>query len=476
MQSRTSPPRRHRGPGVSLWAFLVVALGLWVLAAAPAAAQGPRTVTLGAEERVLLQPGFTMTLQTDRPFADIVVGNPNVADVLPLTERSLFVQGQGSGSTNIAFLDEDRNLLGVIDVRVQRGLDALREAISRAVPGVPVEVTNVNDRIRVSGVVRDRVARDRILEIAQQFSEAEVVDALRIADGQQVELQVRILEVSRQAGRNLGVGLEAERANPGRRNVAFRTAGGFVGTATPFGNLVGEVLGLAGANIDIVISALEQRGLARRLSQPTLVTTSGVDANFVVGGEVPFQTVDADGQTSVQFRPFGITLGFVPVVLDEGLISLEVRPEVSDVDFSVAVNGQPGFIVRRAQTTVSLRDGQSFAIAGLLDVDNVRQMRQVPWIGQVPILGALFRSAEFQRNETDLVIVVTPRLVQPARPGQRLASPLDDTRSSNDVELFLLGLLEVDRDLLRRFADGGGVVGPYGHMIDLSFDDDFRDK
>ncbi|HEX9859436.1 MAG TPA: hypothetical protein VGA75_13840, partial [Paracoccaceae bacterium] len=215
--------------------------------------------------------------------------------------------------------------------------------------------------------------------------------------------------------------------------------------------------------------------LARRLANPTLVTSNGVEANFVVGGEVPINTsvVAENGTvaTETDYREFGVRLNFRPVVLDNSLISLRIRPEVSDVDASINVNGQPGFISRKADTTVSLRDGQSFAIAGLLQVDNERNVKQVPWIGQVPILGALFRSTAFQKNETDLVIVVTPRLVQPGAPNTPMATPLDTTRPSNDVELFLMGMLEVNKDMIKGYRDGAGIVGPYGHIIDLEFDD-----
>lgn len=169
-------------------------------------------------------------------------------------------------------------------------------------------------------------------------------------------------------------------------------------------------------------------------------------------------------------------LNFLPTVLDDNLISLRISPEVSDIDTSLTVNGQPAFISRKAETTVSLRDGQSFAIAGLLQANNERSVEQVPWLGQVPVLGALFRSTAFQKRETDLVILVTPHLVRPAAPDEPLRSPLDDARSSDDIELFLLGMLEVDRQLLRRFAKGDGVIGPYGHMIDLEFEDGLIEK
>jgi pilus assembly protein CpaC len=176
------------------------------------------------------------------------------------------------------------------------------------------------------------------------------------------------------------------------------------------------------------------------------------------------------------YREYGVRLNFVPIVLDEGLIQLRIKPEVSRPDEDVLFPEGTGFITRKVDTTVSLRDGQSFAIAGLLDVTNQRDIEQIPLLGQIPILGALFRSAGFQKRETELVIIVTPKLVRPAAPDEPLRTPLDATRSSNDVELFLLGMLEVDRDLIRGFQNGDGVVGPYGHMIDLEFGDGTTQK
>ena len=146
------------------------------------------------------------------------------------------------------------------------------------------------------------------------------------------------------------------------------------------------------------------------------------------------------------------------------------------MDFSRTVNENPTFVTRSADTTVLLRDGQSFAIAGLIQSNNARNIDQLPWLGSIPILGALFRSTSFQKNETDLVILVTPKIVRPARPGEPLHSPLDQTRTSDDVELFLLGMLEVDKDTIRAFHDGEGIIGPYGHIIDLEFDDGLLKK
>ena len=427
-----------------------------------------RMVALGGEsviEPVLMKPGFTLTVRTDRPFSDIVVGNSAVADVFPLTDTSIYVQANNTGATNVSFFGPNKTLLGVMILNVRLDFNDLEQAIIRAVPNANVTVDNINGRVRVAGEVRDGPSLARVLELAAQFSDQPVLNAVRVTDPQQVQLDVRILEVSRTAGRELGVQLSSNRMTTGGSNAGV-----------PFGSFVGNLLAGAGADIDIVINALETKGLARRLANPTLVTSNGVEANFVVGGEVPIQTtaLNADGVpigTGTDYREYGVRLNFRPVVLDNALISLEIRPEVSDVDTSVTVNGQHSFISRKADTTVTLRDGQSFAIAGLLQVDNERNVEQVPWIGQIPVLGALFRSTAFQKQETDLVILVTPRLVRPSSQNEPLVSPLDGARSSNDVELFLLGMLEVNKDMIRSFVDGTGIIGPYGHMIDLEFDD-----
>ncbi|MGG7646071.1 type II and III secretion system protein family protein [Rhodovulum sp. YNF3179] len=442
-------------------------ISLVALAAAPAASQ-VRDIAIddGEVSSVTLEPGFTLTIQADGIYADVVVGDSAVADVFPLTASSLYIQGKTPGFTNITLYDENSQLIEVIDVRVRLDFQELRDTINAVVPSAEVDVTSVNNSIRLSGRVKDAVDLQRVLDIARQYTgeSSTIINAIRLKDPQQVELDVRILEVNRNAGRALGVQLSD---NDGSSTGAS--------DFTPFGTFVGELLEISGTQIDFVINALEDKGLARRLANPRLVTTSNVEADFTAGGEVPIDesTTDENGNvaTSTGYRDYGVTLNFLPTVLDDGLIRLRVRPEVSDVDTSLSVNGNPAFISRKADTTVSLRDGQSFAIAGLLDTSNERNVAQLPWLGQLPVLGTLFRSTEFQKQETDLVILVTPRLVRPAAPDEPLVSPLDGTRSSNDVELFLLGMLEVDRDMIRAFELGEGVVGPYGHLIDLEFDD-----
>jgi pilus assembly protein CpaC len=240
--------------------------------------------------------------------------------------------------------------------------------------------------------------------------------------------------------------------------------------SSPFGTLIAEVLG-GGITADVLVQALEEKGLARRLAEPNLIALSGERASFLAGGEVPIPVSSDDNRISVDYKEYGVRLNFTPVVLDDGLINLKLEPEVSQVDESVRVStgaiSVPSFITRRASTSIEVRDGQSFAMAGLLQTTHTKNQEQLPWLGQLPVIGALFRSSGFQEQETDLVIIVTPRLVKPAKPGQPLRTPLDGTKPSNDVEFFLMGSLEVDSGMQKRFAEGEGVIGPYGHIVNL---------
>jgi pilus assembly protein CpaC len=448
----------------------------------------------GSLSKISMQPGTTRTVRTNRKFSDLVVGDPTIADIVPLSEQSLYIQGKAPGLTNISIYNASKNLLGVIEVRVQLNFDDVVRAIRATSPTSQVSVSNIGNRIRLSGSVNNGIELTRVLEVAQQFSEAPLINALSVRSPQQVALEVRVLEASRSIGRDLGINWVGRSTNGNVSTSGSRvqvgvdeTTGGLVsvlGTgasvaqqgALPFGTLIAKVLETAGIRIDTIIDALEGKGLVRRLAQPNLTTISGETARFHVGGEVPIQTAisNAGGvATSTDYRPFGVRLEFVPTVLDNTRVNLRVMTEVSDIDNTINVNGNPGFTSRRAEAVIELRDGQSFAMAGLLENVDTRDISQLPWLGQVPMLGALFRSTSFQKRETDLVIVVTPRLVRPARPDEDLASPLDRTRPTDDVEMFALGLLEVNKDMLRKFKEGKDLIGPYGHMIDLEFEDGY---
>jgi pilus assembly protein CpaC len=442
--------------------ILWLALVLSAICLSPMQAQ-ERSVTLvagGTPATIDLTSGFTVTVYTDRPFANLVVGNTAVADVFPLTDRSLYVQGNATGATNVTLYDANKAVLGILILKVSIDYNDLNETIASAVPRSNIQVQMANGRVRLTGAVQNQADMDRALQVAKDYTSDPVINALRLSDPMQVKLEVRILEVSRNAGKALGINLTGSGI----------TTSGSASSAVPFGSFVGNLLQVAGNDIDYVINTLETKGMARRLANPTLVTSNGVEANFVVGGEVPITGAVAgdNGTVAAQtdYREYGVRLNFKPTVESSGVISLQIRPEVSDIDTTVNVNGQPGFITRKADTTVALRDGQSFAIAGLLQVNNQRNLKQVPWIGQVPILGALFRSSAYQRNETDLVIVVTPYLVGAGASSGDIRAT-DARQPSDEVELFMLGMVESNSRMIRAFETGEGVMGAFGHMLDL---------
>jgi pilus assembly protein CpaC len=444
----------------------------------------------GSVSRTSLRPNTTITVRTNVPFSDLVVGNAAIADVVPLTDQSLYIQGREAGVTNVSIYDDKKNLLGIIDVRVRQDFSDAAAAVNAAVPSGEIKVTNVNERIRLTGVVASATDQARALEMAQQFSDKPVINALSVAAAQQVALEVRVIEASRQAGRDLGIKVRAQggtslfgsgtglsvNANDQGQAATFLTpaesGGRLLNSGVPFGTLIAQVLEGAGVKVDVIIDALERKGLARRLAQPNLTTVSGEAAKFTVGGEVPVpSSAGIGGVITYDYKPYGVRLDFLPTVLDHSRINIRLMSEVSEIDRSIAVNGFPAFTTRRAESVLELRDGQSFAMAGMLQVVNERDIEALPWLGQIPVLGALFRSTSYQKRETDLVVVVTPRLVRPTEPGEKLRTPLDNTRPSNDVELFAYGMLEVDKDMIRKFRNGEGIDGPYGHMIDLDFDD-----
>ena len=240
------------------------------------------------------------------------------------------------------------------------------------------------------------------------------------------------------------------------------------GTA-PFGFMLARIVA-GGVEIQSMINALEQRGVARSLAEPNLVALSGDTASFLAGGEYPVPVPGTLGQVSIEYKRYGVGLAFTPTVLSGGLINLKIEPEVSQLDTShpvmVAGISVPPLIVRRASTTVELRDGQSFVIGGLLQSDNKNALQQLPWLSDMPVLGALFRSTQYQKNETDLAIIVTPRLVKPARPGDIIKTPLDVNLPPNDEDLFLNGKVEMT-PAAAQLTNGILPRAFTGHVLDL---------
>ena len=249
---------------------------------------------------------------------------------------------------------------------------------------------------------------------------------------------------------------------------------GVASSAAPFGALLAQVINTHGLQIDALISALEEKGLVKTLAEPDLVALSGETAKFLAGGEIAVPVVQpgSGGSTptvTIEWKNYGVGLAFTPTVLNKGIINLRLDPSVSELDtaHAILVNGSliPGIIDREVHTSVELRDGQSFAIAGLLQAQSNNDISQIPWLGNVPVLGALFRSTSYQKQETDLVVIVSPHLVRPVAPGQHLATPFDTTLPANDIDLFLMGDTERQKRYTDYVASGEGLTGPYGHIL-----------
>lgn len=433
------------------------------------------------------------TLKLSNAFADVLVGSSDIADVVPISDRTIYLLGKRIGTTNVSLIDADKRLVGLIDVEVRPDVEAFESQVRQSTGEAGLTVRSQGDRLVLGGTANDAPTVDRAMQVAPPGT----VNLTRVKSPQQVMLKVRFVEVSRTAGRELGARFEfggprtltsvgsyggagpaTSIQSPGTGVLAgalgTAVSGATLGTnGLPFANII-QRFGGSSNQLDVVISALETRGVLRRLAEPNLIAISGERAEFLAGGEYPIpvanQTYNGSPQVTVSYKEFGVKLAFTPTVLRNGTINLQLEPEVSQIDptLSVAVGGGvsvPGLSKRRARTNVELRDGQSFAIAGLLQTQSSRTVDQLPWLGSLPVLGALFRSPAFQDNETELVVIVTPSLVNPTKPGQVLASPLDTTLPANDVDLFVNGKTEIARDTRTFVTSTGGAIGPHGHIV-----------
>jgi len=422
---------------------------------------------------VRISIGKSESVRSEDTFSEVIVSDPEIADAIPLTDRSLSILGKKIGTARVSVYGEGKKLVGVYDVEVSYDTSRLGSELAQRFPHARFRVSSVNGRIMLGGTAPDAVTVDKAMIIAKQFG-ADVINSMKVNSPQQVMLEVRFVEASRSAGRELGVNwqvVQENLLNGGSGVAAAVGTGSLISGAVPFGSVVGRMLS-NGVKADALIDALEERGVVRRLAEPNLTALSGDTASFLAGGEFPIPVASNLGTVTIEFKKFGVGLAFTPTVLGDGLINLKIEPEVSQIDPTTVIRANgitiPSLIVRRANTTVELRDGQSFAIAGLLQSISQTDQKQLPWLGDVPVLGALARSAAYQKKETDLVIIVTPRLVRPARPGDVLRTPLDTSKPANDPEFFLLGQSEITVPMERRLKGrSDGSAPPVGHILDV---------
>lgn len=392
--------------------------------------------TAGPDAAMLVvEKGRSAVVEADAPFSTLVVADPEIAEAMATSNQSFFLRGKQPGSTTVLVYGSNGKIAELIDVEVELGLDELRTDLSNLLPGEDIQVYPVHDGVFLDGKLTTAAAAEMALQVAERYVPGGVANGLSVGQSQQVLLEVRFLEASRNAVKEIGFG-NTINAND---VVATTNSGTISGLAE---KTLAVFTNVGGENIDVRLRALEQKGVIRTLAEPNLVALSGDTASFLAGGEFPIPVAARNGEITVEFKKFGVGLDFTPTVLGDGLVNLRVRPEVSALDRANGIRAAnieiPGISVRRADTTIELRDGQAFAVAGLLQNDYSNDVRQTPWLGSVPVLGTLFSSKRYQRNESELVIIVTPRLVQPVPHPDMIASPLDTIGEPTESDFFLM--------------------------------------
>lgn len=432
----------------------------------PAATQpaAPSFVTAGlsGNNAINLLTGKSTVLTTRSPYKRVSIGQPDVADVNTIGPSNILVTAKKPGDTQLILWD-DQDHAQVISVSVDVDLQSLKRQLKAAFPNVTIDATAMNDTISLRGQVPSQQVAEQAVEMTSAY--AKVHNFLEICGGQQVVLQVRIAEVSKSVERDLGVnfggadGVSIFGNNAGLTN-PFSLSGGAGSPLTlgvpPGGTAAGTLFGtgrVGSTSFTYFLKALRENSLMRTLAEPNLVAISGQEASFLAGGSIPIPVAGGLGAVTVMQQEYGVKLNFTPYVLGDGKIRLKVSPEVSTLDYAhqVTIPGSgpiPGLTSRKVNTTVELADGQSLALAGLLNNDVNTIVNAIPVLGDIPVLGALFKSTSFQRDETELVVIVTPRLVEPMNPDQVPLLPGEHWRYPSAAQLYL------GRDM------GGPVVEP----------------
>jgi pilus assembly protein CpaC len=406
-------------------------------AAAPVSAQVVQDPSSG--QTIVVPKDKSAAFRLDYPASEIVVAAPDTLSLVATTDRSFYVRGKALGVTNILIYDAQHHLAQVVDVRVGYDVDGLQSDLSSAMPGETIHCSNFAGGILLTGEVSSPGAAVRAAEIAEHYAPKQVESQITVRQGQQVQVDVRVIEASHSALKDLGL------------NLNITSLGGFTfstGGALPSGIQPQATIGVShqfGAwNVDANLQALEQKGAVRMLARPNLVAMSGQEATFLAGGEFPIPIPSGTiGTTTIEFKQFGVKLNVTPTVEDNGEIQLKVAPEVSELDPKDGINIQgfqvPAISTRRASTQIELRDGESFAIAGMFQRNYSTTINQIPGASNVPVLGALFRSSDWQKNETELVIIVTPHLTVPSRNINDLPNPLKETAEQTAIDVILDG-------------------------------------
>lgn len=483
-----------------------VMVGLLVQAVPMAELHAAEPRTMHTEAGGLYVPvGRSELVVAPGDVSEVLIADPEVSDVHVIGTRRIAFIGKKMGRTNAKLFDKNNQIVREFDVVVGYDLPAMRKALHSFLPNERIGVELLNTNVALTGEVSDAASVRRAMDVANQFVGAPVgagaegstiINLMKVNSGQQVMLRVRVGEVQRTALKNLGINTSVSKG--GSVQIFGGALGGInrflTGTSSsPTGGTSGS-LGTGGlgpflingddtlalgtgfdigsANIGVVLEALEREGLFKVLAEPNLVAISGEKAEFLAGGEFPIPVPQTTGGTSVntvQFKNYGVAVQFIPYVQAQNRIRIVVAPEVSEIDTtqSTTANGVtvPGLTTRRAKTTVELAPGESFMIAGLISDRMNSTINQVPGAAEIPVLGALLRSTSYQRKETELVIAVTPYLVDPLKSGD-VRLPTDDFRPASVMESFFYGALGSMSGDAYRISQTPSLEGPIGFLVD----------
>ncbi len=454
-----------------------IAWALWMLVGAGMSSAGTHTVPLEAK-RVEIFSGKSIILQSDLPIKRISIANPEIADFLLLSSKQVYLTGKTAGATNLTLWQND-SILAIYDLEVVYDITGLKQRMNQVLPEEKeLQVLATNDSVTLAGKVTSSASLSQAVNLAEAYApEGKVQNLVEVGGVHQVMLEVRVSEISRSLTRRLGINLFYNRGG----EFGVSTLGGLADLVVPrkaellTGPLGWQVSQAVNAFFRFnsgsstwtgLIDALREDGLVKVLAEPTLITLSGKQATFLAGGEFPIPVPQGLGTVAIDYKEFGVGLVFTPTVLSKDKISIDVSPEVSELDFTTAVLLEgfvvPGLRTRRTSTTIELADGQSFAIAGLLR-DSVRSVVQkYPLLGEIPILGALFQSKQFQKEESELVIIVTPHLVKPLDVAKQ-SLPTDSYTDPNDAEFYFGGMLEGKNN--NAAQETGSLDGEFGHEL-----------
>lgn len=461
-------------PAARTWqAFFTAAL---LLVTGLVHAQGQYELEFGAragsvQPQLNLAAGKSQIIRADEKLDQVVIGNPEVADIKLISDRQVLILGIKPGHTNLVLKNKRRDLVALMDVVVGYDVLGIAGKLREVLPKErALRIATSNNAVILSGKIADAGSLEKALAVTRSYVPADnIINLVRVEGGHQVMLEVKVSEVSRTSLKDLGVKSNFLSASG---DTAFNWTGESA-TAEKLNEVIVKGLGGNVADmLDVTLNVLEQKGLARTLAEPNLVAMSGQEASFLAGGEIPIPVAQSDvlggaSAITVEYKPFGVGLKFTPTVLSSDQINLQLSTEVSAIDDAdpFTLGGGlniPRLTTRRMATTIEMGDGQSFAIAGLLQNDLNESIRQFPWLGDVPIIGSLFRSSTYNREETELVVIVTPRIVQPTT-KKNLKAPTDNLVPPNQLEWFLLGQMEGRGKAAAGTGPAAGYQGDFGH-------------